>query len=252
MLSIIICTKNEEEVIKDCVESVTWADEIVLIDDYSVDKTREIARKYRAKVYKHKWRGFSEQKNYGFRKTSGDWVLFLDADERVTLSLKKELKEIEESKVKFSGYLIPRLNNILGKDLHYGGWYPDYQQRLVKKDKFVKWEGKLHERMVIKGKWGKLRGNIYHITHRGLSWMVEKSIIYSDYEARLMFKKNHPQVKWWSFFRPMAGEFFERLVKKTGWRDGVIGWIEAIYQSFSRFLVYARLWELQMKKKNEL
>jgi glycosyltransferase involved in cell wall biosynthesis len=254
-ISIVIATKNEEKMIKDCLNSVKWADEIILIDDYSEDKTVEIAKKFGAKVFLHKWLGFSGQKNYGFRKARGDWVLFLDADERVTAELKDEiLGEINKTKNLFSGYDIPRLNNILGKDMYFGGWYPDYQRRLVRREKFRGWRGKLHEEMIISGEIGVLKNNIYHITHRSISWMVNKSIIYSKIEAEELFRHNHPKMTWWRFFRPMIQEFLYRLVRKMGWRDGIRGWIEAIYQSFSRFLVYAYLWEIQNseEKRNEL
>lgn len=255
-LSVIVIAKNEEEMIRDCLESVKWADEIVVIDDFSKDKTGEIAKEFGAKVFLHKWQGFSEQKNYGFKKASGDWILFLDADDRVTPELKEEiLQEIKKEKNPFSGYDIPRLNNILGKDLYFGGWYPDYQRRLVKKEKFKGWKGRLHEQMLVDGQTGKLKSNIYHLTHRGISWMVEKSIVYTRYEAEELLKSGHPKMAWWRFFRPMGQEFFYRLIRKSGWRDGIIGWIEVIYQCFNKFLIYARLWEMQnLQKKgvNEL
>lgn len=251
-LSVIIPTKNEEEMIRDCLKSVRWADEIIVIDDFSKDKTVEIAKKFGAKIFLHRWRGFSEQKNYGFKKATGNWILFLDADDRVTPELREEiLQEIKKPKPPFSGYDIPRLNNILGKDLYFGGWYPDYQRRLVKRDKFKEWKGKLHEQMLVDGQTGKLKSNIYHLTHRGLSWMLEKSIIYTRYEAEELLKSGHPRMVWWRFFRPMVQEFFYRLIRKSGWRDGMIGWIEAIYQSFNKFLIYARLWEMQNLQKKK-
>lgn len=249
-LSVVICTKTEERMIGDCLKSVEWADEIILIDDFSLDKTVEIAKKFKAKVFLHQWQGFSEQKNFGFKKTTGDWILFLDADERVTPDLKREIiKTIEVSNNSFSGYKMPRLNNILGKNMYYGGWYPDYQRRLVKREKFKKWEGKLHEQLLLYGQTGRLKANLYHLTHRSLSWMVEKSIIYTHYEAKERLKMKHPKITWWRFFRPMAQEFFFRLIQKSGWRDGIIGWIEVIYQTFNQFLIYARLWEMQISQK---
>jgi len=252
-LSIVIATKNEQEMIKDCLESVKWVDEIILIDCGSTDETIQIAKNYRAKIFFHPWYGFSKQKNWAFRRAIGDWVLFLDADERVTLELKEELQNVI-SNTEYVAYDIPRLNNILGKDMHFGGWYPDYQRRLVKKKSFKKWQGELHEQMLVYGRVGKLKSNIYHLTHRGLSWMVEKSIVYTKYEAEELLKGGHPKMAWWRFFRPMAQEFFYRLIIKSGWRDGIVGLIEAIYQSFNKFLVYARLWEMQeyKKRKNEL
>lgn len=231
-----------------CLESVKWANEIIVIDDFSTDKTLEITQKYTNKIFQNKWRGFSEQKNFGFKKASGEWILFIDADERILPDLKREILTVINNRNNLlSGYNIPRLNNILGKDLHYGGWYPDYQKRLVKREKFKKWEGRLHEKLIIFGQTGELKSPFYHLTHRGLSWMVEKSIIYTKYEAEERLRNNHPKIVWWRFFRPMFQEFFYRLVTKSGWRDGMIGWIEVIYQTFNQFLIYARLWERQRK-----
>lgn len=252
-ISAVICTKNEELMIRNCLESVKWATEIIVIDDYSEDKTVEIVKKYGAKVFLNKWRGFSEQKNFGFKKTTGDWVLFLDADERITPELRKELeREIKKTDNPFSAFNLPRLNNILGKDMYFGDWYPDYQKRLVKKDKFKKWEGKLHEQMLVYGQTGKFYSNLYHLTHRSLAWMVEKSLVYTKIEAEERFKKNHPKIVWWRFFRPMLSEFSYRLIKTSGWRDGMRGWIEAIFQSFNKFLIYARLWEMQNSSKKNV
>ena len=251
-LSILICTKNEEEMIKDCLESIKWADEVVIIDDYSSDKTIEIAKKYQVKIFQNHWKGFADQKNFGFKKTEGEWVLFLDADERITSQLKETiLKEINEP-TDCTAYNIQRLNNLLGKDMYHGGWYPDYQKRLVKRNKFIKWNGKLHESLLSYGQTGVIKSNIYHITHRQISWMVEKSLKYTKLEAEERLKVKHPKMVWWRFFRPMFQEFFYRFVTKSGWRGGMIGWIEVIYQSFNSFLIYARLWEMQLKESKKI
>jgi len=248
-ISVVIPTKNEERMIKDCLASVKWADEIVVIDDYSQDKTREIAKKFGARVFLHRWQGFSQQKNYGFRKTKGEWVLFLDADERVTPELKTEILQIIKSpQVSFVGYKMPRLNNLLGQDMHFGGWYPDYQTRLVKREKFKGWRGKLHEQLLINGRVGRLKSHLYHLTHRSLSAMIEKTQRWSKIEAELLEKAGHPPVTWWRILRIMLTEFWQRGVKKQGWRDGTVGWIEIFFQMFSRFFTYARLWEKQNRK----
>lgn len=248
--SVVLCVKNEEKMVKDCLESVKWASEIVVIDDFSTDRTLEIVKRYTDKIYQNRWNGFSQQKNYGFKKATGDWILFIDADERVLPALKREIQtEIKKPQNSLSGYNIPRLNNILGKDLYFGGWYPDYQKRLVKREKFKKWEGKLHEQMLVFGQTGELKSPLHHLTHRNLSWMVEKSITYTKFEAEERLRINHPKITWWRFFRPMTQEFFYRLITKSGWRDGIVGWIEVIYQTFNKFLIYARLWEMQRKRE---
>jgi len=251
--SVVVCTKNEEEVIKDCLLSLDFADEIVLVDSNSSDRTVLIGRKNKARVFVNKWQGFSEQKNFAFKKTSGDWVLFVDGDERVPDDLKKEIVEkINDKDNKYNAFEMPRLNNFLGKDMHWGGWYPDYQKRLVKRDAFIGWEGALHEHIRSKGKTGRLKNDLYHLAHRRIREMVEKSIMYTNFEAEQMYKHDHPEMVWWRFFRPMMGEFYGRYIKKRGYKDGAVGFIEAIYQSYSVFLIYARLWEMQQKKEKEI
>lgn len=252
-LSILICTKNEEEMIADCLELAIWADEVIIIDDYSSDETIKIAEKYPVKIFQNHWKGFADQKNFGFKKTVGEWVLFLDADERITPQLKETiLREINNSANNCTAYNIQRLNNLLGKDMYHGGWYPDYQKRLVMRSKFIKWRGKLHEMPFSYGQTGIIKAYIYHITHRQISWMVEKSLKYTKLEAEERLKLKHPKIVWWRFFRPMFQEFFYRLITKSGWRDGIVGWIEVIYQSFNSFLIYARLWEMQLKETKKV
>jgi glycosyltransferase involved in cell wall biosynthesis len=247
-LSVIIITRNEQEMIRDCLESVKWAEEIVLVDSGSTDKTCKIAKKYRAKIVESPAQEprFSEWRNKGFQAARGDWVLYLDADERVTPQLKKEiLSTIYHLPSTIYAFAIPRRNILLGKEMHFGGWSPDYVKRLFKKDKLKRWEGKLHEEPIFEGKLGHLKEPMIHLTHRDLSSMVDKTREWSKIEAELLAEAKHPPVTWWRILRIMLTEFWQRGIKKQGWRDGTVGWIEIIFQMFSRFITYARLWEMQ-------
>lgn len=252
-LSVIIITKNEEEWIENCLRSVMpLSPEIVVVDSVSDDKTVSICKKYGAKIYSKEWGGFSEQKNYALSKATKEWVLFIDADERVSRELSDEIKQIINSRTSVSqSYTIPRRNVMLGKPVHYGGWWPDYVIRLSKKGQINGWDGELHESLVVRGEVAKTKAPIFHLTHRGISWMLRKSISYTAIEAKLKFKKNHPPVVWWRFFRVMATEFWYRLVATSGWKDGIVGWIEAISQSYNQFLIYVNLWELQQGQSME-
>jgi glycosyltransferase involved in cell wall biosynthesis len=247
-ISVTIITRNEEEMIEDCLKSSSWADEILLLDTGSTDKTIEIAKNYGAKIVlaQKKGRDFAVWHNQAKKEASGEWLFKLDADERITPELKKEIQKAIKEKG-FNAYAVPRQNILLGKAMRFGGWYPDYQLRLFRKEKLLKWEGKLHETPVFKGKPGYLKEDIIHLTHRDLSSMVEKSKEWSKIEADLLFQSNHPPVAGWRILRVMASEFFDRFFKKQAWRDGVIGWIEGLFQVFNKFLIYARLWELQRK-----
>lgn len=257
-LSVIILTKNEEKRIKDCLDSVKWADEIILVDSGSTDKTIPIAKKYGAKIvsYKTPRPEYSLWRNRGLKETKGDWVFYLDADERATPELKKEILALLSQRShgpvrgagEVGGWAIPRRNFYLGKEMKYGGAWPDYVKRLFKKDKLKKWKGRLHEEPIFEGELGHLKEPIIHLTHRDLSSMVEKTRKWSKIEAELLYQADHPPVTWWRILRIMITEFWKRGVKLQGWRDGTIGWIEIIFQMFSRFITYARLWEMQQRR----
>ena len=250
-LSVIVIAKNEEQMIRDCLASIKWADEIILVDSGSTDKTMEIAKKYSARIISLPTEKleFAKWRNAGLKAAKGDWVFYLDADERVTPELQKEIeKAIGDTK--YVTYAIPRRNYYLGRKMHYGGAWPDYVKRLFFKEKLRYWERELHENPVFDGEMGRLKNPIVHITHRDLSLMVEKTREWSKIEAELLYKTGHPPVTWWRILRIMLSEFWLRGVKLQGWRDGTVGWIEIIFQMFSRFVTYGRLWELQQKHKS--
>ena len=248
-LSVIVIAKNEEQMIRDCLASIKWADEIILVDSGSTDKTMEIAKKYSARIISLPTEKleFAKWRNAGLKEAKGNWVFYLDADERITPELQKEIKE---SIKYFTAYEIPRRNFYLGKEMHYGGAWPDYVKRLFLKEKLKRWIGELHEDPVFEGEMGRLKNPIVHIAHRDLSLMVEKTREWSKIEAELLYKTRHPPVTWWRILRIMLSEFWLRGVKLQGWRDGTVGWIEIIFQMFSRFVTYGRLWELQQKHKS--
>lgn len=245
-VTVIIIAKNEEKMIGDCLKSVKWANEVIVIDNGSVDKTGSIAKSLSANVYNLPRGSFSDLRNFGIWEASGDWLLYIDADERVTEDLKIEIEKVVEKGV-FNAYAIPRTNIILGKKMRRGGWWPDYVKRLFKKNKLKEWTGELHEEPSFEGELSHLKKPLLHIKHDNISDMVVKSNDWSDYEAKLFFETNHPKIVWWRFIRIMLTELWYRLVKLGGFLDGPEGIIYAFYQMWYRFLVYAKLWEVQIK-----
>lgn len=246
-ISGVVITKNAENVIADCLDSLSFCDEIVIVDSKSEDRTREIAEKMRAKVFEYESYDFSQARNFGLRKALGEWVVYVDSDERVTPSLHEEIiKSINNPINKYAGFRIKR------KNFYFGGheWpYIEHLERLFKKDKLEGWYGKLHESPKFRGEIGELDGYLLHYTHRDLGSMLAKTIEWSKIEAELRFKSGHPQMTWWRFPRVMLTAFFDSYIKQGGWKVGVIGLIESMYQSFSIFVTYARLWEMQREKK---
>lgn len=249
-LSIIVIAKNEKSVINDCLESAKFASEVILLDGGSTDGTLEIAKKFSVRIISQKVRkmNYSAWHNQGKKEAQGVWILYLDADERISPGLQKEIMATIQNPVNdVSAYALPRRNFLLGKELHFGGWYPDYQIRLFKKDELKKWVGQVHEQPEIQGQVGKLKNPLIHLQPETIEPALEKSIIWSEIEAKLLYQSGHPQVTWWRVLRMGATTLFERLIKKQGFRDGTEGWIESIYQAFHTMIVYIRLWEMQRK-----
>lgn len=245
-ITAIILTLNEEEFLPICLKSLRWVDEILIIDAGSKDKTLDIANSFNTKIIISDWRGFPKQRNIGARHAKGKWLLYVDADERVSVNLKKEIIELlKKAHIPHSSYKIPHQNIILGKWLKHGGWYPEYQHRFIKKSALKKWVGKLHEHPEIEGSVGYLKGDLIHLTHRGIEWMLKKTIRYTKMEADLRIKDNHPKIKVIHLFTAPFREFWYRLVTKCGWKDGIEGFIEVIYQSFNHFLIMVWVWEMQ-------
>lgn len=247
-LTAIIIAKNEEDMIADCIDSVSFADEIVIVDSGSKDKTREIAKRMAAKVYDIDTDDFSAMRNFGRQKATGEWILYVDADERVSVELKKNILSL----ISHQSYVVYKLKR---KNFYFGDhpWPTiEYLERLFKKESLIGWKGKLHETPTYKGEIGDIDGYLMHFTHRNLSQMIKKTLKWSKIEAQLRVDAHHPPMKWWRFPRVMWGAFFNSYITQKGWKAGTMGLIESMYQAFSIFITYARLWEMQEKiKKNE-
>jgi glycosyltransferase involved in cell wall biosynthesis len=260
-ITAIIIAKNEEEKLGECLTSLKWTDQVLLVDSGSIDKTMDIAKRNGAKVIKHEGGSYSDWRNAGLKKASGDWILYVDADERVTDSLRREvLRLISRGETRFNAYAIPRRNIVLGKELKHGGFGKyDYVKRLFKKDKLKRWVGELHEepRFYHKGKLtsggsgrvGHLESKILHLKAATLTEMIEKTNKWSQVEANLMFEAGHPPMNILRFLLTIFREFWLRFVRKRAYLDGTIGTIHGIYQIYSRFISYAKLWELQINDK---
>ena len=245
-ISAIIITRNEEENIKECIENLKFVSEIIVIDNCSKDNTPEVAKKMGAEVYSLKGLDFSYLRNYGKEKASGEWLLYLDADERITDTLSGEIKKRILNPDKVSAFRIPRKNYFLGKK-----WQRiEKMVRLIQKNALIGWQGSLHETPLITGNIGDLNSPLLHFTHRDINSMLQKRNEWSEIEANLRFQNQHPPVVWWRFFRVMMSAFWHSFVEESGWKVGIVGLIESLYQTFSIFITYAKLWEKQNRLKN--
>jgi len=239
-LSVIIISKNEEENIRDCLLSVYWADEIVIVDSFSNDKTIEIAKEYTDKVFQKEWMGYGRQKNLALEKATGDWVLNIDADERVTKELAQEIKEAIQ-KNQYDGYYIPNKAYFLGKWMRHSGWYPDYHLRLFKRGKGKFTERMVHEAVQVEGEKSYLKSTINHFTAKSLSEYLRRM----DKYAKLTIEEKGGRAGWQKiFFHPLF-TFFKMYIIKRGFLDGMHGLILDLCHSYYTFSKYARLWEKQ-------
>jgi glycosyltransferase involved in cell wall biosynthesis len=249
-ISAVVIAKNEEEKISGCLKSLSWADEKLVIDNGSTDKTADVAQKLGAKVVYSPIGSYKESRDKGMTKSKGKWVLYVDADERATDQLRIEIgNALQKESGDYSAYAIPRRNIILGKELRHGGWWPDYVIHFLKKSKFIGWKGDLHEEPVFNGNLGYFKNPLIHLKHDNLSDMVSKTNTWSLVEATLMLKAGHPPMDIPRFISALVREFWLRMIKNKAYLDGTQGIIYALYQVFSRFLSYARLWELQLTKE---
>lgn len=245
-LSALIIAKNEEAMIRDCIQSVKFCDEIIVIDAASVDKTAAIAKNLGAKVFEFTTDDFSKARNFAKLQAKGDWLLYVDADERVSKELMVQIKMMLAKPTGVSAYRVRRKNYYF-KTFEWPT--TERLERLFKADSLKIWYGRLHESARVDGRIGELDGFLLHFTHRDLSEMVSKTLVWSTAEAELRLRASHPKMASWRFFRVMITAFYSSYVKQAGWKVGVAGLVESMYQSYSAFVTYAKLWELQEGKQ---
>lgn len=247
MLSVTIICKNEEENIRECLESVMWVDEIILVDSFSTDKTIEIARKYTDKIFRQEWLGFAKQRQFALSKVSNKWVFPLDADERCSPDLKDEILSVIKSENNFSGYRIPRKSFFLNKWIKHGGWYPGYQTRLFLNEKTKVADRLVHEGYEVNGNLGFLKSDILHYTVSSISEYMSRVNNYSSLQA--VEKSNKKKIKFSDILlRPIAS-YLQQFFLKRGFLDGIHGLMVTNFDVITNMLTYMKAWELQHKQK---
>jgi glycosyltransferase involved in cell wall biosynthesis len=240
-ISAIVIAGNEEDNIADCLESIRWADEIIVVNSESKDRTVEIARQYTDKVFVRRWEGYASQKKFSLQQANNEWVLSIDADERVSPELRDEILNLDFSKA--DGFYIPRRNYFLGKVMRSCGWSPDYQLRLFRKSKTTLSDRMVHERFIVEGKKGNLKNELLHFTHTSLKSTFDKINEYSSLEAvekSTKIKMNGVRI----FFKPIW-EFFHHYIIRYGFTDGVHGLMVSIIHAITKVEVYMKIWEIQ-------
>lgn len=248
MISAVVLTKNEEKNIVDCLETLTWCDEILVIDDNSEDRTLEIAQKMGAKVFVHSLsEDFSKQRNFGLSKAKGEWVLFVDADERVLPELAREIKyQIANSKNKdMNGFYIKRRDFMWGRELKHGETGNIKLLRLARKDA-GRWEGMVHEQWRVNGKVGVLNNPLLHYPHQAITEFLREINFYTTLRAKELHKRG-VKVQWQDIILYSKAKFIYNYFIKMGFLDGLPGLVFALLMSFHSFLVRGKLWLLWKK-----
>jgi glycosyltransferase involved in cell wall biosynthesis len=245
-LSVIVLTYDEESNIADCLRSVAWADELIVLDSFSEDRTAEIAREYGARVVQHRFENWATQRDYGLTLPANRWVFYVDADERGTADLAEEVLRViqQDSPV---GWWVPRRNYIWGRWIRHAGWYPDYQLRLLRRDR-ARYDParEVHEIVILDGEEGFLENTLIHYNYDTVARFLSKQDFYSDYEAGILFKQGvHPRLR--TFVLQPVREFWRRYVSLKGYRDGGHGLALSALLGYYTFLTYVRLWRLRRR-----
>ena len=245
LLSVVVITKNEEGRLRECLQSAAWADEIVVVDDASTDKTRDVARDFTAKVVERVMDIEGRHRNHAYSLAKHDWVLSLDADERVTAELAEEIRELLRTEPKFHAYTIPRKNFMGNTWVRYGGMYPSAQIKLFRKSKFRFDENaEVHPQAYMDSPSGALKGDILHYTYRDFTDAITKLDRQTDLEARKWFREKR-KVGALGTLRKMVDRFCRAYFSKKGYKDGVIGLFLAVNSGMYQFLSYAKYWEMK-------
>lgn len=247
-LSAVLITRNEARRLDECLASLAWVDEIVVVDSGSDDNTVEIARRYTDMVFQIPWRGFGPQKQAAVELASNDIILSIDADERVTTELAEEIENILKQGFFASGYLLPRRTFVGSKEIRHCGWYPDYTVRLFDRNRGRFSDDPVHERVVAEGSIGCCKAALLHYSFSGIDDMLSKMRLYTDISARHLFSKGRRCRIFDISLRPLFA-FFKTFILKAGVLDGVAGLTVASLNAISVFVKYIKLRELQEADK---
>jgi glycosyltransferase involved in cell wall biosynthesis len=247
-LSVIIITKNEENNIKICLDSVAWVDEIIVLDSGSTDATVAICRKYTDKVYETDWIGFGPQKNRALNLAKGDWVLALDADEWVTPELKEEIVRVINNPGACVAFEMPRLSSYCGQYIHHSGWWPDHVTRLCKKGMARFNDQLVHEKMITDGRVGRLSRHLMHKSFRDPDHVLSKLNRYSTSGAELLFNEGKKSSLSKALLHGLWS-FFHTYIVRAGFLDGRMGFVLAVSNGEGTYYKYLKLMLMMKDKK---
>ena len=249
-LTVTVITHNEAPHLGAALESVSWADEIIVIDSHSTDDTVTTARRYTSNVEIRDWAGYGTQKNYAQHRASHDWILSIDADERVTPELTREIQSLLREGPRAQGYRISRVSYYLGKWIRSTDWYPDYHVRLYDR-RTARWsEHRVHESIECRGRVDTLRGELLHYPYRDISEHLTKIDRYTTLVAEQWAAEGRRTSALSALVYPRLA-FLRNFVLRRGFRDGHTGLLVSMLNSYYVFLKYAKLYEMSRAGRAE-
>lgn len=246
-VTVLIVTENEEANIRDCLESVKWADEIIIVDSGSSDGTKNIAGAYTRNIFNTTGATISEKRKFALSQTniSNEWILLLDADERITHDLADEIRSLKDDDP-IDGYYINRRNHYLGKWIKHCGIYPDYTLKLFRKNKSKVKDGFIHEAFEVEGKAVKLKNDMLHFSYRDLEHMIDKINYFSTFEAKEHFR-NKKRISKIGVFSHAISAFLRVFISRKGYKDRLYGFYVSFCYASVNFLSHLKLLKLQNK-----
>ena len=248
-ISVCVVTFNEEENVRECLESVKWADEIIVVDSFSTDRTMEIVREYTDHVVQREWPGHIKQKTCALGEATKDWILCVDADERVSPELRAEIEAIlEKGECRQAGFAMPRKTRYLGRWITHGGWYPSRKLRFFRRGRARVGGVEPHDHIEVDGPVGRLQGDLYHHTYQDIGDHLKTIDKFTTVAAEEMCGGRKRWAALHMVFNPWV-KFLKMYVIRLGFLDGLPGLIVAVLSSYYVFLKYAKLWELRRVKK---
>ena len=249
--AIVVCF-NEERNIRDCLESLRWCDEIVVVDSFSTDRTVEICREYTDRVMQRPWAGYRDQKAFAHSQATKQWVMLVDSDERVTPELRDEIQQaLDGDAGRFMGYAVPRLVFYLGRWWWRGGWYPDYDVRLFRRDQATWGGADPHEKILVDGAVRRLKQPLHHFSYRNIGDHIERINRFTSISSRELRNEGGRWRLANAVLRP-AFRFFRFYILKRGFMEGFAGFYVAATAAVYVFLKYAKLWEIELEEKDDV
>ncbi|MFH1877537.1 MAG: glycosyltransferase family 2 protein [Candidatus Omnitrophota bacterium] len=250
-VSVVVITRNEEDNISECLKSASWADEIIVVDDNSTDSTREIAAGFTDKVFIRKMENEGRHRNWAYDKAVNDWVLSIDADDRVTKELADEITGLVKGAPEYKGYTIPRRNYIGDYWLRYGGEYPAAQLRFFLKKEFRYEEAEVHPRAIMEGACGHLKNDLIHYSHRDIADYLRSLNSQTTLEARKWYNSGRRMSLGHALWRAFDRCFYRRLLRKKSYKDGVYGLAVAVFSGLYQIVSYFKYWEMRREKPDK-